>query len=60
MLRMPLTPIILVILTLSSAVAQGADEGVESLREIGKAFSSVARAVSPSVVFIQAETKSIG
>ena len=29
--------------------------GIESLRETGKAFSSVARAVSPSVVFIQVE-----
>ncbi len=33
------------------------DGGVESLRETGKAFASVARSVSPSVVFIQVEGK---
>lgn len=31
------------------------DDGVESLRETGKAFASVARRVSPSVVFIDVE-----
>lgn len=31
--------------------------GIESLRETGKAFSSVAKSVSPSVVFIQTERK---
>ncbi|MBK1645661.1 serine protease [Thiocapsa imhoffii] len=31
------------------------DEAVESLRETGKAFASVGRAVSPSVVFIRVE-----
>lgn len=30
--------------------------GVESLRETGKAFASVARSVSPSVVFLQVES----
>jgi serine protease Do len=36
-----------------------AQEGaIEQLRETGKAFASVARAVSPSVVFIQVEKKS--
>ena len=33
------------------------DGGVESLRRTGKAFASVARKVSPSVVFIQVESK---
>jgi serine protease Do len=33
------------------------DEGVQNLRQTGKAFASVARAVSPSVVFIQVEGK---
>ena len=32
------------------------DGGVESLRQSGKAFSSVAKLVSPSVVFIQVES----
>lgn len=31
--------------------------GIESLRQTGKAFASVARAVSPSVVFVQVEGK---
>ncbi len=32
------------------------DGGIESLRQTGKAFASVARKVSPSVVFIQVES----
>ncbi|MFW6093008.1 MAG: DegQ family serine endoprotease [Pseudomonadota bacterium] len=35
--------------------ARNQDGGVESLRQTGEAFASVARAVSPSVVFIQVE-----
>jgi serine protease Do len=35
--------------------AQAQDGGIESLRQTGKAFSSVARKVAPSVVFIQVE-----
>jgi serine protease Do len=52
---------ILIATILSAAVlsapvpAQTLDEGVENLRETGKAFASVGRAVSPSVVFIQVE-----
>ena len=38
-------------------MANALDGGLESLRQTGKAFASVARAVSPSVVFIQAESK---
>lgn len=33
-----------------------ADDGLTSLRETGKAFSSVARQVSPAVVFVQVES----
>jgi len=36
--------------------AQAMDDGLQSLRQTGKAFASVARAVSPSVVYIQAES----
>jgi len=37
--------------------AHAIDGGVESLRRTSKAFASVAREVSPSVVFIQVESK---
>ena len=37
--------------------AHATDGGVESLRQTGKAFAAVARAVAPSVVFIQVEGK---
>ncbi len=33
------------------------DGGVENLRQTGKAFASVAKSVSPSVAFIQVESK---
>lgn len=39
----------------SFAVLSAQDAGIESLRETGKAFRSVAREVSPSVVYIQVE-----
>jgi serine protease Do len=42
-------------LCLSAAQAQ--DGGIESLRQTGKAFSSVARKVAPSVAFIQVESR---
>lgn len=38
-----------------AASGSGDSAAVESLRETGKAFASVARSVSPSVVFIQVE-----
>jgi len=41
--------------TLLPNVANAQDEGLKSLRETGKAFRSVAKQVSPSVVFIQVE-----
>ncbi len=34
--------------------------GIENLRQTGKAFASVARAVSPSVVFVQVEGRNSG
>ncbi len=40
-------------LAVTSVLAQ--QGGIESLRETGKAFAAVARTVSPSVVFIEAE-----
>lgn len=36
--------------------AYGQEQGIESLRNTSKAFASVARKVSPSVVFIQVES----
>tara|TARA_Y100001933_G_scaffold264815_1_gene332796 strand:- start:3262 stop:4716 length:1455 start_codon:yes stop_codon:yes gene_type:complete len=39
----------------TAAAGSGESAAIESLRETGKAFASVARAVSPSVVFIQVE-----
>lgn len=36
---------------------QARDGGMESLRQTGKAFAAVAREVSPSVVFIQTESR---
>lgn len=40
--------------------AQALDSGVKDLRETGKAFAAIARAVSPSVAFIQVEGKVAG
>jgi serine protease Do len=37
--------------------AFGQEGGIDNLRETGKAFASVARAVSPSVVYIQVESR---
>ena len=50
-----LLPFLVLILSISAApFAQ--EGGIESLRQTGKAFASVARKVSPSVVFIQVES----
>jgi serine protease Do len=50
-----LLPFLALILSISAApFAQ--EGGIESLRQTGKAFASVARKVSPSVVFIQVES----
>ena len=52
-----LTFLNLFLIWLFTISAHAADGGVESLRKTSKAFASVAREVSPSVVFIQVETK---
>ena len=53
-----------VFLILAAAVfalpSHASEGGIESLRQTGKAFSTVARKVSPSVVFINAETTAAG
>jgi len=49
-------PLLLMLLMPIALPAQADDGGVESLRQTGKAFASVARKVSPAVVFIQVES----
>ena len=44
--------------TLACVPVHALDGGIESLRQSGKAFSSVAKSVSPSVVYIQVEASS--
>ncbi|MEW7984075.1 MAG: Do family serine endopeptidase [Candidatus Sedimenticola endophacoides] len=53
----PVARLSLILLMVFASAAHALDGGVESLRQTGKAFASVARAVSPSVVFIQVEGK---
>lgn len=53
----PFVRLSFILVVVFASAAQALDGGVESLRQTGKAFASVARAVSPSVVFIQAEGK---
>ncbi len=48
----------LLMLGLMLSTAHAGDGGIDSLRASAKAFSSVARKVSPSVVFIQVEGRS--
>ena len=43
------------VLLLSISMVQAQNNAIEKLRDTGKAFASVARSVSPSVVFIQSE-----
>lgn len=45
----------LLLLSLMLSTSHAGDSGIDSLRASAKAFSSVARKVSPSVVFIQVE-----
>jgi serine protease Do len=59
-LMKPTAWIFLLSLPLLGGASAGADDGIESLRETGKAFASVARAVSPSVVNIQTEVSTPG
>jgi serine protease Do len=56
MRRHALLPILLITLALPMA-AFARDDGIEGLRQTGKAFAAVARQVSPSVVFIQVEER---
>ena len=49
--------LLLVLVSFITIPAYALDDGVENLRRTGKAFASVARQVSPSVVFIQVEGK---
>ena len=53
----PAARLALILLFVLSSAVHALDGGVESLRQTGKAFASVARAVSPAVVFIQVEGK---
>jgi serine protease Do len=46
----------LVLLAIVGVPAHAAEGGIENLRETSKAFAAIARQVSPSVVFIQAES----
>ncbi|MDT8452708.1 MAG: DegQ family serine endoprotease [Gammaproteobacteria bacterium] len=46
---------VLLLVNLVCFSAHAVDAGIEALRESGKAFSSVAKSVSPSVVFVQVE-----
>ena len=48
--------VFIVLCPLLNAAGYADDEGIESLRETGKAFASVARKVSPSVVFVEVES----
>jgi len=48
-------PTLLLALFLLLPIAHAHDGGLESLRQTGKAFSTVARKVAPAVVFIQVE-----
>ena len=50
-----LLPQFLVLLLMLAPAVPAQEGGIESLRQTGKAFASVARKVSPSVVFIQVE-----
>ncbi|MBE0437407.1 MAG: DegQ family serine endoprotease [Methylomicrobium sp.] len=52
-------PLLLLIITLSS-LSFAQTGGIENLRETSKAFASVARQASPSVVFIQVESSREG
>lgn len=51
-------PVLLLGLLLTPLPALAVDGGIESLRQSAKAFAAVAEAVSPSVVNIQAESRS--
>jgi serine protease Do len=50
-----ITIIILLVLLFYTTPVQSQDTGIENLRKTSKAFASVARSTSPSVVYIQVE-----
>ena len=47
--------ILVVMVWYSSVIVAIADDSVDSLRQSGKAFASIAKAVSPSVAFVRVE-----
>ncbi len=49
-------PVLLLLTSLAFSPAYAKDDGIESLRQTSKSFASVAKAVSPSVVFIEVES----
>jgi serine protease Do len=52
--------LLLLLAVIMALPVQARDNGLENLRQTGKAFASVARQVSPSVVYIQVEKQSEG
>ncbi|MFC6672154.1 Do family serine endopeptidase [Marinobacterium aestuariivivens] len=56
-MKKSLITVITLLVWLFMVPAHAVDEGLENLRQTGKAFASVARLVSPSVVFVQVESK---
>ncbi len=50
---------LILLLWLFALPAYAQEDGIENLRNTGKAFASVAKKVSPSVVFIQVESTSL-
>ena len=58
-MRKPWLPLLLLPLLCLQPAFAVQDGGIESLRQTGKAFSSVARKVSPAVVFIQVEGRAV-
>lgn len=56
-MKRSLAVLYLILVWLITTPVYAFDNGVESLRKTSKAFASVAREVSPSVVFIQVESK---
>ncbi len=60
MKTIPMARTILLLLVFLVSPVWALDGGVESLRQTSKAFASVAREVSPSVVFVHVEGKASG
>lgn len=56
--RQVLPLVLTVLLTFGASPGLAQEGGIESLRETSRAFASVARKVSPSVVFIEVESSS--